>query len=1762
MLNKPFLCFLGAVLAALPVFSAEIDVKCKFYTAKLNLQGGRLVEVVRNSDKQIFTTPTQTTFTERVFIAGDPAAPSEEFSSLEYKLVSQKDNYPVQSITLSASGTAAFDYIKVTKTYNFVYNKPAFSVDYTVENLADKPMPAGLWVKTTFCNYDPTGSLNEVFMPDTKGGMTKLINPGNPLTDNFIADPAYGIAAIAGVGEKSSGCVMNFTPGNLLGGFYGWLGNSKPAVRSLEYLTREMDIPAKGKFSFTISVNISDKAIQTAERMAKNPKAKITARDGRPITFFNAKGLPQLKTPLDGQMPKHANSADFTVARGFNDSVRAVRIPGNIKLENPAVYEVYNGVIDHGNPLPVNVKKLDGKTNLLLFKVPGARPTLGTRTTIKNNLYSDIRNLQYFGRNLTTVRVIPQTGEKSPALDASEPELVINGNFEKFDAKNNPVYPDKWRWENTISKKVMTMVKEGPDGSNCIKLKKAGKNVAVYSMDFPVEPNRLYKVSADIRCDNLNRTPVFAFVHLCDEKNKFIPKSRQTFFSGKGGTAWKRFSGEYMMPANARFMTVGFQLHQSGPDNVMWVDNISVKPVDFEFVPKSKLTLAKEAIIRSGYKPIDILEKISHELVTPHEKWFKPAASAMPDMLYFSVILHNPGDIHRRNIVEMAQRMDFKYEFIPLLPKTRGTVRPGHGFGVYEQLLEDVIDDYVFVRIDELKAIPKVTMVQGLDFARYDKNKRFTKTLQAIQKKSNLVFVDCKNIPVELTGKKVALPESWKLVPLMNKAAQWAAHVQKYEKASAFNYGDVQYIRLSDFPSTPYAERANFSPSYVSRDFPFWEYRFLPLLKAVREAGACDTPAVFSRFNHSGDTLELTLDAKRAEKVKVLCNFKNFNRFDDGSVSSEVNLTTGANEVQLKLPQLPGGDHLAYFYLLDSKGGIYDAGAMNFATPEPVKLTLTYPNAKRILPADKSSEIVINCNDPAAGDTIYVDVEDTEFRIVQTHKFKAAKSVRIDFKPQVPRTLLYRILVRMEKAGKVVARSMGEVSVPTKLDPTDFHAGIWAGRRILAQLYKNLGFELVSIDGRSSNIKNGLLANAANLNMYPLVLNIGLYNNHNGLNYRTDRPSDPVRNPCYSDAALNADTQKKISDQIEKTSLDYYAGYYHMLGDEMFLGSMVCYAEHCLKDFRKELEAEYKTIDALNKNWNTSFKSFSEVMPMQLAEAQKHGNLAPWISHKTFMNKVYAHKAQGIRVEAVKKSIPGAQVGLSGTQVPGYSYDWAQLMKQFDCLAFYAGIQRTLICDFAKPGIIMGEWGGGYVGPHALYDAYQRSDHWSNLMKGANSCFHWHGSAILGDGTATENFKVYSEEFNVLKSGIAKMLLTAEKRDPKIAILYSQSSLFAAMGTSFQLVRWMHTQTGWDEMLRDLKYDATFITYEQLADSKFDLSRFKVIVLPMALSLSQSERERLVKFTEAGGTVIADAAPGRFDQHGARAANTVLDKLFPANTRELAPLSKDIKQGDLTSRFLIAEPELPVYTVRNVGKGKAVLLNIIFDAYQTLTLGGVGGEHSTSTTGTEQYCNALRTVVSKIMTDAGLKVYAVVKDNRGRLAPSESVLRKNGENYYFGIMYRDLLSEKIPGRIDFKNATPVTVELPISGVIYDVRRGVKLGKGNKFKTTLPAGYGQLFAVLPAEITAVKTQLPPSVKAGSVCSVKVSADGAADKSVFRMEVYTPDGKKQPLYSKNQVSENKETVFSFQIPYNAEKGKWNLVFTHAASGKKSNRLVTVK
>ena len=582
---------------------------------------------------------------------------------------------------------------------------------------------------------------------------------------------------------------------------------------------------------------------------------------------------------------------------------------------------------------------------------------------------------------------------------------------------------------------------------------------------------------------------------------------------------------------------------------------------------------------------------------------------------------------------------------------------------------------------------------------------------------------------------------------------------------------------------------------------------------------------------------------------------------------------------------------------------------------------------------------------------------------------------------------------------------------------------------------------------------------------------------------------------------------------------------------------------------------DYKTIANLNKVWGSKFASFDDVVPVQRNAVENSSNLAPWLDHKMFMINVWSHSYIGKRVEFIQNGVPGAKIGMSGTQVPGYGYDWAQLMKHLACTAYYNGVQTTLVNQWQQEGSLSGQWGGGYVSPGKLYDVYQRSFHWSNLIKGANMAWNWHGSAYNGDGSPTINLKSYCEEFNIIKKGIAKLLLTADKDNAEVAVLYSQPSVFTAMAGGIGIAEWQNTQTGWEALLLDLKLTTRYITYEDLADSKFDLNRFKVIILPLSLALSDAERQNLVKFAENGGTVIADAFPGRYDHHGKRINNTVLDKLFPGHSGKLDPQMQNLNEEILNGRFKVAEPALGTLKVTKCGKGRGILFNVMLNSYQSLNIGGVGGETATAASGSQAYCLAMRKLVSKIAKESKAESHAVVTDKNNIQTPCQSILKKAGENYYFAIVRHS--NTMSTGKIDNNAAsTPViNIKLPVSGMIYDVRNGKKIAEGNAFKVKAATGYGQLFAILPAEVTAVNANVPAQAKAGSMVNISCSADGAQSRTVYRLEVFKPNGKIAGEYSLNSCFATPEGKFAFQIPFNAEIGKWQAVITHCASGTRT-------
>ena len=133
------------------------------------------------------------------------------------------------------------------------------------------------------------------------------------------------------------------------------------------------------------------------------------------------------------------------------------------------------------------------------------------------------------------------------------------------------------------------------------------------------------------------------------------------------------------------------------------------------------------------------------------------------------------------------------------------------------------------------------------------------------------------------------------------------------------------------------------------------------------------------------------------------------------------------------------------------------------------------------------------------------------------------------------------------------------------------------------------------------------------------------------------------------------------------------------------------------------------------------------------------------------------------------------------------------------------------------------------------------------------------------------------------------------------------------MGT-FGANEWQSSQTAWNALLKDLKIDFKFIPYQE---SPATLSQG--VILPAAIALSAQQRQNLDAFMQAGGTVIADFAPGHYNEHGTLQAVPAAEIRPRATDLELAA-NPQIGIPALTGRFQVALPDEAVMQVKTSAK--------------------------------------------------------------------------------------------------------------------------------------------------------------------------------------------------------------------------------------------------
>ena len=529
-----------------------------------------------------------------------------------------------------------------------------------------------------------------------------------------------------------------------------------------------------------------------------------------------------------------------------------------------------------------------------------------------------------------------------------------------------------------------------------------------------------------------------------------------------------------------------------------------------------------------------------------------------------------------------------------------------------------------------------------------------------------------------------------------------------------------------------------------------------------------------------------------------------------------------------------------------------------------------------------------------------------------------------------------------------------------------------------------------------------------------------------------------IRTPSLDDPQvlrLLADLSRTAARNKSMYNMDYY-----FVGDEGSLTSYTdpvdfCWGPHTLANFRKWLKGEYTSLEALNKAWGTKFVDWDSVVPSTTDEARKSGRYSPWADHRTYMEISFANAYKAVR-EAVVEGDREGHIALSGTQVTNAfnGCDWYRLDQVIDhFLSYSGGNQWDLHRSFAKPGSMVGFWTGygrsGSAVKHEIWTAALNNVLYPNLF--------WSYSVINPDFTWSKSGRDMGAAFSDLRfPGIGKLLMEAKRQNDGIAIHYSVPSVHAATILGYHSRRsdddddenqkvdepsFPANRDGWARLLTDLGLSFDFWPMRELEKGDLDPARYRVLILPLSIALSDEEIAAIRSFAERGGIVIADAAVGLMDEHCAWRRSVAVKsssgwqerRLTPGGISRLpdAPVTATAEgrnwgladvNGSLGtaetgirpagSQALASIGDQPAVFTKPVGKGALVYLNLMLDRYPGLRRDNFGG-------------GAYRDVVGKIVEHRGTKPVVEVVDAGGNRLPRTAIARYSlGDNQVVAVL--------------------------------------------------------------------------------------------------------------------------------------------------------------
>jgi len=1017
----------------------------------------------------------------------------------------------------------------------------------------------------------------------------------------------------------------------------------------------------------------------------------------------------------------------------------------------------------------------------------------------------------------------------------------------------------------------------------------------------------------------------------------------------------------------------------------------------------------------------------------------------------------------------------------------------------------------------------------------------------------------------------------------------------------------------------------------------YWEYQYSLLARSILWAAKREGDLQIETLTADSSAIKLNLRSSSSRNIQVEIDGKNEFGQTLGSSTKRIALSAGESLTEFPLDSLrpttgwPGGRQIYNVIIKDSQSqATLNWGAVTFTSPKRAMMTSTKPTVDVYRRGETLSAVLRAAGD-LSGLQMRMQVSDDMGRIlgVLTKPARGERTFTYPLEDFLGKFALVSGEL-IDERGAIVdqIRAKPVMVVQDKRREKEYTALVSFGgtkhylqdaqMRMVRGVAADTGFTWGGDVDNSLNVPRGTFGvywydrgPTTPEGIEKAIADYKSKGDFEALGYLTKkelfkRTGDKKflqRTPSFNDHVF-LDNLASIVRAAARNKARYNMDYY-FVGDE---GSLTSYGDavdfdwspEALHEFRAWLKHEYTTLEALNKEWRTTFNSWDEIVPYTTEEARKSRSFAPWADHRTFMEITFARAYQTAR-DAVLEGDNQAHIAVSGTQATNAydGADWSRLDRVIDdFLSYDGGNQWDMHRSFAKPDAMIGFWTGygssGIGVQNAIWTAAIHNVLHPNVF--------WMYSFLNPDMTYSRSAHDMGMAFQSLKfEGVGKLLMESQRLGDGIALHYSMPSVHGATILGFHqrngdedeapkdsLLNFPANRDGWVRTIKDLGLQFDFVSSDQVEQGALATGKYKVLILPLSVALSSSEIKNIQSFVEAGGVVIADAGTGLMDQHCAWRQNTEVNELFgltlPAASDRAFKSSEGPRQlsqeayrwglsQDQLNGLIPAESSVKASTGTNllkvgttdtlithqIGKGWTIYLNTLFDKYPKLRSQKFGGD-------------SYRSLIARLLDHVGVRPSVQVLTAAGRQFPQAQIARYSfGDAEILTIVKDNVALEGIVGQdgvTTYKDASlgeiakqEITVKLPRKFFVTDVRSGVKLGYTDMVHSSVIVGDAIILS-LTQEDNKLTSTGPASATRGEHVPIEITSSMVGPR-LIRCHVFGPNGAMLPEYARNLLIENDgPTKFVLPSALNDQPGAYILRTTDIVSGATTEFKVVLK